>query len=137
MVEKSLDLSYQKSAYQVSGKLNISGQTVMNSIRELGKVENKEVKIREPKKGTKIIYIEAGEDHVAMQDGTNKQIKLAYVHTGKKQVSKVRYQLDNKRYFKGEYKNSEDLWLEVADYLEEAYDLDIYQEMEQAGLKKD
>ena len=37
----------------------------------------------------KIIYIEADEDHVAMQDGTNKQIKLIYVHEGKELTSKI------------------------------------------------
>ncbi len=59
-----------------------------------------------------------------MQDGTNKEIKLIYVHEGKRFKSKGRYELINKRYFTGSLKSSEDLWLEVADYLEEAYDLE-------------
>lgn len=58
-----------------------------------------------------------------MQDGTNKQIKLIYVHEGKELVSKNRYKLKNVRYFTGNYSNSEELWLQVADYLEEAYDM--------------
>ncbi len=46
-----------------------------------------------------------------------------YVHEGKKLISKGRNQLQNVRYFTGEYKTSEDLWLEVANYLEQAYDM--------------
>ncbi|NLN15640.1 MAG: ISLre2 family transposase, partial [Tissierellia bacterium] len=67
---------------------------------------------------------EADEDHVAMQDGVNREIKLVYVHEGRKLKSKGRYELINKRYFTGSLKNNEDLWLEVANYLDEAYDLD-------------
>ena len=37
---------------------------------------------------------------------------------------KDRYKLINCRYFTGTYKNSEELWLEVADYLEQAYDME-------------
>lgn len=32
----------------------------------------------------------------------------------------------NKRYFTGVLKDNEDLWLEVANYLEEAYKLDYF-----------
>ncbi len=59
-----------------------------------------------------------------MQNGKNKEIRLIYVHEGKKFKSKGRYELINKRYFTGSLKDTEDLWLEVADYLEEAYDLE-------------
>ncbi len=56
--------------------------------------------------------------------GKIKKYKLIYVHEGKKYKSKGRYELINKRYFTGSLKNSEELWLEVANYLEEAYEMD-------------
>jgi hypothetical protein len=68
-----------------------------------------------------------------MQHETNKEIKLIYVHEGKKFKSKGRYELQNKRYFTGSLKSSEDLWLEVADYLEEAYDLDKVEKIYLSG----
>lgn len=124
LVEKSLDLSYKKSGEAISTISSVSKQTVMNSIRRLGDVENSAVKIDKTKKVVNIIYIDADEDHVAMQEGTNKQIKLIYVHEGRKEISKGRYELINKRYFTGSLKNNEELWLEVANYLDEAYELD-------------
>lgn len=124
LVRKTLDLSYQKSAESMYFGSKVSNQTVMNTIRELGPIENNSVGVEEPKKEVRTIYIEADEDHVSMQDGTNKQVRLIYVHEGKKLKSKGRYQLKNPRYFTGQYRNSEDLWIEVADYLEEAYNLE-------------
>lgn len=124
LVEKSLDLSYQKSGEKISTNSSVSKQTVMNSIRKLGDVENSAVKIDKVKRVVDIIYIDADEDHVAMQQGNNKQIKLIYVHEGRKEVSKGRYELINKRYFTGSLNNNEELWLEVANYLEEAYEMD-------------
>lgn len=124
LLENALDLSYKKSGMKVSDNTKVTDQTVMNTIRELGKIENNAVNISDEKKEEDILFVEADEDHVAMQDGTNKEIKLVYVHEGKELVSKDRYKLKNPRYFTGEYKNSEVLWLEVADYIERAYDTD-------------
>ena len=123
MIENSHDLSYEKASAKASKNVAITRQTVLNSIRELGVIQNNEVKPQEKKKDIRRLYIEADEDHVAMQKGTNKIIKLIYVHEGKKVISKGRNQLQNVRYFTGEYKASEDLWLEVANYLEQAYDM--------------
>ena len=124
LIKESMDNSYHKTGIKVSKNAQVTKQTVLNSIRKLGNVENNDAKLQSNKKEVKILYIEADEDHVAMQDGTNKEIKLIYVHEGKRFKSKGRYELINKRYFTGSLKSSEDLWLEVADYLEEAYDLE-------------
>ena len=124
LIKESLDNSYHKSGIRVSSNSQVTKQTVLNSIRRLGNVENSDAKLSTKKKEVKIIYIEADEDHVAMQHDKNKEIKLIYVHEGRKLKSKGRYELQNKRYFTGSLKDSEDLWLEVADYLEEAYELD-------------
>lgn len=124
LIEKASDLSYRKSGKSVSKNTQVTDQTVMNTIRELGKIENNSIEIQENKKNIDIIFIEADEDHVSMQDGSNKEIKLIYVHEGRRWVSKNRYELMNPRYFTGEYRNSEELWLEVADYIDEAYEMD-------------
>lgn len=124
LIEESIENSYHKSGLRVSSNTSVTKQTVMNCIRKLGNVENDAVKPLFKKRVVKTIYIEADEDHVAMQDGVNREIKLVYVHEGRKLKSKGRYELINKRYFTGSLKNNEDLWLEVANYLDEAYDLD-------------
>ena len=133
LIKESMDNSYHKSGIKVSKNTQVSKQTVLNSIRKLGNVENKDAEIKLKKKEVKVIYIEADEDHVAMQDGKNKEIKLIYVHEGKKIKSKDRYELINKRYFTGSLKDTEDLWLEVADYLEEAYDLEKVEKIYLSG----
>lgn len=134
LIEKALDLSYKKSGESTARSLTISDQSVMNCIRELGSIENSSAKIAEEKKQVKTLYIEADEDHVPMQDGTNRQLKLVYVHEGRQQVSKNRYKLNNTRYFSGEYNNnSEELWLEVAEYIQEAYDIDNVEKIYLSG----
>lgn len=124
LVENALDLSYQKSGKRTSSLSEFSNQTVMNSIRELKEIKNEKAPIKEKKKRMELLYIEADEDHVAMQDGSNKEMKLVYVHEGKEWISKDRFQLINPRYFTGFYANSEDLWLEVANYIDKAYETD-------------
>jgi len=124
ILDKSIEKSYQRAGKEVSQNVEVTKQTVMNTIRKLGNVENIDVKIETKKRIVDKLYIEADEDHVAMQKETNKEIKLIYVHEGKKIISKGRYELNNKRYFTGSLNSSEDLWLEVANYLEEAYDIE-------------
>ena len=124
LIENAIDLSYNKSGRKAPGEIEFTSQTVMNSIRELESIANDAVEIKEKKKKADIIYIEADEDHVSNQTGKTIEPKLIYVHEGRKLVSKDRWELKNKRCFTGVYSKSEDLWLEVAAYLEEAYDMD-------------
>lgn len=124
LIEEAIETSYEKSGRRASNNVQVTRQTVMNTIRRLGNVENDEAEIPLKKRVVKTLYIEADEDHVALQNGRNKEIKLIYVHEGKRFKSKGRYELINKRLFTGSLIASEDLWLDVANYLEEAYDLD-------------
>ncbi|QGT99581.1 hypothetical protein SYNTR_1879 [Candidatus Syntrophocurvum alkaliphilum] len=133
LIERTLDLSYKKSGESVAESVIISDQSVMNSIRELGSVENTSAKITKEKKQLKTLYIEADEDHVPMQDGSNREMRLVYVHEGKEKVNKDRYKLINCRYFSGEYNDSEELWLEVAEYLDKAYDIDKVEKIYLSG----
>lgn len=121
ILDKAVDESYQKSA-ELSTPAYLTRQTVKNIIRENGKIDNLDLEV-EDKKEVDTIYIEADEDHVALQTGKNKEMKLIYVYDDKTEVSKDRIKLENIRYFTGEM-NPEDIWTEVATYLDEAYYLD-------------
>lgn len=119
MVENAIDMSYEKSSKVFESKM--SKQTVLNSIRE---IENGRLTIenKAEKSQVEILYVDADEDHVALQNGSSVMPYLAYVHEGYCDNEKSRKQLKNIRYFSGIYKNSEDFWIEVANYIEENYD---------------
>jgi len=123
MVELSRDHSYQKSADLAVEEVDLSRQTVKNKIRELGEIDNRELDNPEEKKEIKRLYVEADEDHISLQDGTNTIAKLVYVHEGTKKKGS-RAKLKNVYYFSGQYKNVEDLWLEVIDYIDANYEVD-------------
>jgi hypothetical protein len=103
----------------------------MNSIRELGIVDNDAVENKQDKKPVKVLYIEADEDH--SQDGGSIEPKLVYVHEGRKKVGKNRWKLLNARYFSGVYANSDELWVEVLDYIDKAYDMDTIEKTYLSG----
>lgn len=73
LVEEAKTKSYQESGEKVVDSIELSSQTVMNSIRELGKIDNGSVKITRSKQQVKVLYIEADEDYVALQDGRDVQ----------------------------------------------------------------
>ena len=119
MVENAIDMSYEKSSRVFESKM--SKQTVLNSIRE---IENDRLSLKAPieKLQVEVLYVDADEDHVALQDGSSVMPYLAYVHEGYVDKDKPRKELKNIRYFSGMYRNSEEFWLEVANYIEENYD---------------
>jgi len=133
--EEAIESSYKKGGIKATFVGEITKQTVMNIIHTI-EVEQPDVVVNE-KKEIKILYIEADEDHVALQGKNIKKEnnknarrismpRLVYVHEGidyEKSTGK-RKALKNTRYFGGEYKNSEELWLEVAEYIDEVYDMD-------------
>lgn len=79
----------------------------------------------EDKRQLDCLYIEADEDHVAYQDGTNRQMRLVYVHDGyePKTAFSNRHELKVLRRFAGLYEDSEKIWEDVYYYLEQQYDL--------------
>lgn len=133
LIEEAIDSPYRKSGIKASESIDLTGQTVMNTIRELGRVENNVIPIEKKNKEIKLLYIEADEDHVALQSGKCIEPRLVYVHEGRKLISKDRYELINKRVFSGVYSSSEDLWLEVADYIDEAYDMENIEKIYLSG----
>lgn len=123
IVEKSNNLSYAKSIEEFNTGI-YSRSTVMNTIREMGSIENNFLSSEFKNKSIKELFIEADEDHVATQHNGNKMAKIIYVHEGKKEVSENRYELINPRYFTALSGANEDLWLEVANYIYEAYNIE-------------
>ncbi len=134
LIEEAIDTPYARSGRKASEAIEVSSQSVMNAIRELGPVKSREVKIGKAKETPKVIFIEADEDHVALQTGGCAEPRLVYVHEGKKKVGKDRFKLQNVRYFGGMYKESEELWNEVADYIDSVYD---YEQIEKIYLSGD
>ena len=130
ILDKATNVSYEKAA-ELSTSVPITRETVKRIIRENGAIDNLELEIKEKKK-VNTIYIEADEDHVPLQNGKNKEMKLIYVYDDKTEVSKGRTRLENIRYFTGEM-HPEDLWTEVATYIYEAYDLDSVENIYIAG----
>ena len=133
LIEEAVYMPYRRSAKEASEAVELTSQTVMNSIRELGSVDNKAVEIKQYKRTVKVLYIEADEDHVALQAGGKIEPKLVYVHEGRKAVGKNRWKLSNVRYFSGIYANSDELWVEVADYIDKAYDIDSIEKIYLSG----
>lgn len=121
ILDKATNVSYGNAA-ELSTPVPITRETVKKIIRENGIIDNLELEIKEKRK-VNTIYIEADEDHVPLQNGKNKEMKLIYVYDDKAEISKGRTKLENIRYFTGEM-HPEDLWTEVATYIDEAYDLD-------------
>lgn len=124
LVEEALDTSYEKSSKKAS-IIPFSKQTVMNTLREIEVNPQYEDKSLKALKQVKLLYIQADEDHVALQ--TQKgcaEPKLVVVHEGYKDPKSTRKELKNPYYIGGLHKNSEELWLEVSKYIAHHYDVD-------------
>jgi len=136
MVALTSDFSYQKSVELAVSGVKLSRQTAKNKIRQVGEIDNSELDEEvEEKRKVKRLYVEADEDHIALQHGKKKTItRLVYVHEGVEKVSKTRNKLKSPKYFSGLYKNRvEDLWLEVIDYIYDNYELDEIETIYLAG----
>lgn len=132
-IDEAVDSSYRKGGEKASYVDKISKQAVMDKIHTL-EVTQPSV-ANECKKDNRVLFIEADEDHVAQQrkkregprSPNQRDIlmpKMVYVHEGidyEKSTAK-RKVLKNVRYFGGML-NSEELWLEVSKYIDEAYDV--------------
>jgi hypothetical protein len=133
-LEEAADASYRKSGQKAVLTEDISKQTVMNMVRGLEKVKY-EANPNEEKKKVRVLYVEADEDHVALQSGGICMPKLVYVHEGLELVEweDKRRKLHNAKYFGGLYENSEELWLEVAQYIDDVYDVESIEKIYIAG----
>lgn len=135
VLERAKDLSYQKSIDSFPHSGITSKTAVMNIVHQEVNAATLTVAPSQQKKQVKVLYVEADEDHVAYQDGTNRFMKLVYVHEGKKLLNRKtkRQKLIHPRSFTGLYPVNEDLWYEVVDYLDAEYDLDFVETIYLSG----
>jgi len=123
LIDLANDLSFEKTGNLAFDDFSFSKQTVKNKVAKFSKKDLKE-ELPEKKKKVKYLYIDTDEDHPSLQNGKNKWNKIIYVYEGKVKESKNRNFLLNRRVFASFRKSSDDLWLDVLDYLYENYDLD-------------
>ena len=125
ILETATERSYQQTVDQFQHSGITSRATVKNVVHRLDG-ENLIVSGQRQDKTPKVLFIEADEDHVAYQDGTNRFMKLVYVHEGYQsnlgQTKRLR--LKNCHYFSGLYPDGQRLWEEVYAYLDDSYDLE-------------
>ncbi len=129
-IEEAIDSSYRKAGEVASYVEGISKQAVMDKVHQI-QVQEPELVVKE-KREVKTLYIEADEDHVALQQPNGKDEKgkyntampkLVYVHEGydTEKSSMKRKVLKNPRYFGGDM-HPEELWLKVSEYIDKQYD---------------
>lgn len=64
LIEEAIDTPYARSGRKAAETIEISSQSVMNAIRELGPISSSEVKISRAKETPKILYIEWHISHI-------------------------------------------------------------------------
>lgn len=142
LLEEAVETSYKKAAKALSIKSEVSRETVKDKIHNL--TFNHNTKEAPVKKKVDYLYIDADEDHVALQfkekkgdlvrtDYTRKNnclfAKMIYVYEGIKPVSDTnkRHELVHPHYFCGPYQGSKrngEFWDEVYEYISNTYDMD-------------
>lgn len=133
LLKKASDQSYQKTIDSYEDIGIHSRATVKNIVH---KYETKSTELPTGEKKTvPYLYIEADEDHVAYQNGTNQEIRLVYVHEGfkEKKNENERPELKITRRFAGRYKDTDELWADVSYYLEEQYETTKCQQIYLSG----
>lgn len=118
IIELAHDVSYLKTGKKAVGNEELSPTTVMHKVRK----EELKVETKEEKKEIKRLYIEADEDHVSERGNKIGMPKLIYVHEGNYSKGK-RNILKNVHYIGCLGKSSEELWLEVAEYIDKKYNM--------------
>ena len=123
LIENAIESSYEYSGEHAAYGVKISRQEVKNEIENL----NLDIPLHqenENKKQVKHVYVIADEDHVHLQKGGIEEPRMVIVYDNYIQKGK-RIELRNKRHFGGLYKGKvDDLWNEVAMYIENTYDMD-------------
>lgn len=140
-LEEAIESSYRKGGLRASVTDTLSKTSIKNLVHNLV-VDMPQPEVKEKKK-VRILHINADEDHVSAQfwkvkgdlkmseDGyKNNTImpKLVYVYEGAESESSIskRKKLIKAHYFSGLYEGvrNQELWLEVANYIDTHYDID-------------
>lgn len=140
ILEEAVQTSYRRGGENAAiSEDMVSKETVMNKIHIL---QFPKAELQPEKKALKYLYIDADEDHVALQylneKGDIKKTrtntimpKLIYVYEGIR-TENGRSELINKKHFGGVYegtKGIEKLWGEVSEYIEGSYDCDVLEKV--------
>lgn len=104
--------SYGKASKIAKDK--VSRQTVCNLVKH---VREQDLMAQSGKlKKVDNLFIEADEDHIHLNDGKSTEVKLVYVHEGRRKVNNGRMELINPKYFAA-VQGGTDIWNTVADYV--------------------
>lgn len=123
LIENAIETSYEYSGEHAAYGVKISRQEVKNEIENLN-LDISFYQENNEKKQVKNVYIIADEDHVHLQKGGIEEPRMVIVYDSFVKNGK-RIELRNKRHFGGLYKGKiDDLWNEVAMYIENTYDMD-------------
>jgi len=76
-----------------------------------------------PKRVVKVLHIDADEDHVALQDGSNTMVPLISIYEGVVRTGN-RSQCLNIHHISSYGKKPEDLWLEAANWIYDVYEVE-------------
>lgn len=144
LIKKASDQSYNKSGKLVVPNMEISATTVMRNVRKNEwKMEIKERK-EEEKIKAKTIFIQVDEDHIKERGKKGCTIsKIITIYTRKRtltkpdriaEVKQVRKELVDKFTFSGLYKDTQEMWEDVAYYIDCTYKKD---EIERAFVMGD
>ena len=144
LIQKASDQSYSKSGKLVVPEMEISATTVMRNVRKnewkMDITERKE----EEKIKAKNIFIQVDEDHIKERGKKGCTIsKIITIYTRKRtltkeeripEVKQVRKELVDKFTFSGLYKDTQEMWEDVAYYIDCTYKKD---EIETAFVMED
>ena len=131
LIQKASNQSYNKSGKLVVPEMEISATTVMRNVRKnQWKIEIEERK-EEEKIKAKNIFIQVDEDHVKQRNKKGCTIsKIITIYTRKRtltkperipEVKQVRKELVDKFTFSGLYKDTQEMWEDVAYYIDCTY----------------
>ena len=131
IIRKANDQSYNKSGKLVVPEMEVSATTVMRNVRKNEwkiEIENRPEK---EKIKSKYVYIQVDEDHVKERNKKGCTIsKIITIYTKKRtltkperipEVKQVRKELVDKFTFSGLYKDTQEMWEDVAYYIDCTY----------------
>ena len=131
LIQKASDQSYSKSGKLVVPEMEISSTTVMRNVRKNEWKMNIEERKEEEKIKSKNIFIQVDEDHVKQRNKKGCTIsKIVTIYTRKRTLTKPdridkvktpRRELVDKFTFSGLYKDTQEMWEDVAYYIECTY----------------
>ena len=131
LIQKASDQSYSKSGKLVVPNMEISSTTVMRNVRKNEWKMNIEERKEEEKIKAKNIFIQVDEDHIKERGKKGCTIsKIVTIYTKKRtltkperipEVKQVRKELVDKFTFSGLYKDTQEMWEDVAYYIDCTY----------------